>query len=274
MTTNLIDSLTANRVYTLLDQDAEAAMLARAKGGDQDATKVIIDNYLGTLVNEVDRVVRKAGGFIENSVEAREDAMTDAILVLYRVIDKFRPGRGRFGGLLKTALRNDPTLTMVMNRTRAMTVPRATMDRRAAAIRAAEGDVEKARELAPQFGMTRETFDAIAQVIQSNNTLNPDLGEEHGGPDTTRGAGDVNGVGLEMTEPEYVRIEDLHDARAALSVLDPDEYRVICGLYGLEGWPEHSQYELAADLGVSRQTVRRLRDAAMLKMQAHFQDKE
>lgn len=286
--TALIQAMTAARVVTHFDSDEdEVAMILRAQSGDKAATRILLDNYLGTLVNEVNRVIKRAGGFVQDRDQAYEDAFTDAILVFYRVIEKFRPGRGNFAGLLQTALRNDQALTMIVNRTRAMTIPRATMDRRAAALKAAEGDAVKARELAPQFGITRETYDAITQVFQSNNVIggegewNGTRGTERGiQKSTTQGGGTAGRPSqavpepLQFNDPGYVRAEDLHDVKAALSVLDFEERDVICALYGLDGWPEHSQTELAAELGVSRSWVRKRLQTAMLKMQAQFNDKE
>lgn len=283
--TSLIDALTAARVYTPLDAEGEADIVARAQAGDTAAARILLDNHLGVIVNEVTRAVRRGKGFVSDVDRAREEAFTDAILVFYRVIEKYKPGRGWFSGLLKTALRNDPDLAMILNRTRAMTVPRASMDRRAQAIAAAEGDLAKARELAPQFGLARETYDAITQVVQSSNSIGAEgegtfWGAGRGNNATSQGGADKGRhptsvpEPLRFDEPGYVHIEDLLDAKAALAVLDPEEHEIICGLFGLNGWPEHSQAELAAELGRSRQTIRRIRDRAMLKMQAHFQDKE
>lgn len=271
--TALTKALTAARTVTPLDEDAEAAMIARAQSGDRDAARILLDNYLGSLVNEVNRVIKRAGGFVRDYDQTYEDAFTDAVLVFYRVIEKFRPGRGRFAGLLQTALRNDQALTMIVNRTRAMTVPRATMDRRAAALKAAEGDAEKAREIAPQFGITRETYDAITQVFQSNNTIDARAAEPGDKQQVDRAYTPVSEP-LQFNEPGYVHAEHLHDVRKALSVLNFEEREVICGLFGLDGWPEHTQRELARELGVSRTWVRKRLDTAMLKMQAQFEIKE
>lgn len=268
--TALSQALTATRVLTPLDEEAEAAVVARAKSGDQAAARILIDNYLGLLMREVDALMRRSQGFIYGDWDrAYEEAFTDAILVFYRVVDKFNPERGRFKGLLQTALRNDPTFNDVLGNSRTMRVSQTTQRRRLAAIRAAGGDIARARELAPEHGLSRETFDAVTQVFDSNNDL-----PEYRSGDTEQRASVSDLAATSLEEPGFVRIEDLQDAHAALSVLNFEERDVICGLFGLEGWPEHSQHELAAELGKSRQTIRRLRDSAMLKMQAHFQDKE
>lgn len=284
--TSLSKAMTDARVETHFDSPTdEDAMIERAANGDRAAAKILIDNHLGILVNETHRVMKRAGGLVVDRDSMYEDVFTDAILVFYRVLSKYQPGRGGFAGLLQTALRNDRTFNDSLARVRVMTVTQQTLRRRGLAIKAAEGDLAKARELAPQFGLTRETFDAASQVYLTTDTLG---GEAEQSPaDSPRGPGVASQGGgtsgraatvvpapLQFNDPGFVRIEDLQDARTALSLLTVEEHWVICGLYGLEGWAEKSQYELADELGFSRQKVRRLRDSAMLKMQAHFKDKE
>lgn len=239
-------------------------LIALAQIGDKDATLKVLRAHMGILVNEITRAVRivTQGGFVGSSAHLRDDVTSDALQVFFRALEAYDPERsktGRFGSLLTTALRRDEALNSAINRVRAFRVPVQMAMRRAAAIKAAGGDMEKARTLAPQFNITKSTFDAISDLYDAGVSMNND-----DAPESLFG----------HSESGYVRIDHLQDVARALEGLDFTTRMIVESSYGLNGQPQQSNVEIAAALGISRRSVARRLDAAMTTMQATLQKEQ
>jgi DNA-directed RNA polymerase specialized sigma24 family protein len=252
---NLIDTL--NTIpYPSLDDDARIDLLQCAKLGDQSALLTLTRVYLGPLVTETDRAVRASvgAGLAFDTSELREEVFSETLQVFYRVVDAFDTDRGMRGfvAFLNRALRNDEGVNSATNRARPMRIPYVSSVRRSQAIKAAGGDMEKARDLAPEYGITKSTFDAITRVFQSDVAID-----------------DANATGLDRN---FVRIEHLQDAERALGALDLGARMIVESSYGLNGQPQQSNHEIAANLGISRRSVQRRLEAAMLVMRETIND--
>lgn len=257
---NIFDTLNA------LPQPTEPMddLIALAQLGDKDATLKVMRAHLKILVSEHDRAVRLITryGYAPDTMDLRQDVQADAIQVFFRVLSVYDPERsktGRFGSLLYAALRRDEALNSAVNRVRPFRIPEPTARRRGAAIKAAGGDLTKARELAPQFNLTKAAFDAVTEVYDAGVSMN-----NENSPEALFG----------QRESGYVRIDHLQDTARALEALDFTSRLIVESAYGLNGQPEQSHAEIGKSLGLTRWAVRRRLDAAMLVMQQELNDKE
>lgn len=260
---NILDTINAMPRVDLEPGELETLIQA-AQRGDNDATMRVLREHMSVLVGEITRSVRLVtqNGFAAPSGHLQDDVTSDALQVFLRVLaayDPERAGKSRFGGMLKAALRRDENMNTAINRTRDFRIPVAVAQRRAAAIKEAGGDIEAARLLAKKHNISVETFDAISRVYAEGVSIN---NEEQAGL-------------FGHSENGYVRIDDLIDTERALDALDFTSRMIVESAFGLNGQPEQSNAEIGANLGLSRWTVQRRIDAAMLVMQdALTNDKE
>lgn len=259
MTHNIIDTL--DRIPNPPRSDVERAELIElSRIGDESAKLALLRIYLAPILKEVTRATRNAigAGLVSQAdfASTQEEILSEAILVFYRVVEAFDPARGMRGFVtfLTRALRNDEGVNSASNRARPMRVPMNTAIMRTHAIKAADGDIDKARDLAPQFGLTKSTFDAITRVFQSDVPID-----------------DATATGMDRN---YVRIEHLQDTGRALAALDFTTRMIVESSYGLNGQPQQSNHEIAANLGISRRTVQRRLESAMLTMRNELNPEE
>lgn len=254
MTQNIIDAVNASRPKTFPTVEEEATLVRAAQTGDRDAFAQILRNYVGLIVNEIDRAVRLNRHFIADPVDARSEAFNDAVVVLHRVVEHWT--HDRIGGMLRTSLRNDQNFSAFINKARPITVPFQTLIARQRAIKAAGNDITQARVIgAEKHSLRPETFDAIGDVFHMQN-------------------GEPANTDLYRDDRTFVEIDTLQDAARALAVLKPDDRALVEAYFGLNGSPEQSQTQIAASLGVSRQTVNKRLARATLKMQAAMNPEE
>lgn len=263
MTHNIIDTINA-LPYPDKTQDECADLIRLAKIGDRSAAFTLLRLYMAPIMKEVDRVVRGANrsgfGYSVDSVEV----FSEAVLIFYRVINAFDPDRGMRGfvSFLSRSLRNAESMSAATSRMGATRIPYQTLIRRSAAIKAADGDIEAARLIAPQHGLTRETFDAVSRVYEGAVQI-------HAEEDA-----DTPPVVLPYEDRGYIHVEDLQDAARALDALDFTSRLIVESAFGLNGQPQQSNAEIGDSLGMSRWAVQRRIDSAMLTMKQALTEKE
>ena len=254
MTQNIIDAVNASRPKTFPTVEEEATLVRAAQAGDRDAFAQILRNYVGLIVNEIDRALRLNRHLIADPVDARSEAFNDAVVVLHRVVEHWT--HDRIGGMLRTSLRNDQNFSAFINKARPITVPFQTLIARQRALKAAGNDIAQARVIgAEKHSLRPETFDAIGNVFGMYS-------------------GDGTEADVPGSDATMVRVETLQDAARALDVLQPNDRALVEAYFGLNGSPEQSQTQIAAALGVSRQTVNKRLARATLKMQAAMNPEE
>lgn len=260
MTHNIIDAINAVPLPT----EPMSALIPRAQAGDKTASLQVLRAHMHILVAEISRATKviTRPGFAPDSADLRDDIAADAFQVFYRALAAYDPAKsntGRFGSLLHAALRRDERFNSAVNRVRPFRVPDQTAHRRAAAIRAAGGDIQKARGLAREYGISLKTFDAVSDLYDSGVSMDNE--------DAPTGL-------FQRPETGYVHVEDLHDVERALAVLDPERRLIVEATYGLNGQPEQSQSAIADMLGMNRRSVQRRLESAMLAMQTAFNPEE
>jgi DNA-directed RNA polymerase specialized sigma24 family protein len=260
VTYNIIDTINATSMPT----EPMSTLIPRAQAGDKDASLQVLRAHMHILVAEIDRATKiiTRPGFAPDTSDLRDDIAADAFQVFYRALAVYDPAKsntGRFGSLLHAALRRDERFNSAVNRVRPFRVPDQTAHRRAAAIKAAGGDIVKARARAREFGISVKTFDAVSDLYDAGVSMNND--------DAPTGM-------FSQRETGYVHVEDLHDVARALDVLDPERRLIVEATYGLNGQPEQSQSAIAEMLGMNRRSVARRLESAMLTMQSAFNPEE
>lgn len=265
MTHNIIDTINATPIPDITLEES-ADLLRLAKIGDRSAAFTLLRLYMGPLVKEASRVARTARSMGYGTGDTQEEAFSDAVQVFFRVVERFDADRGMrgFGAYLTRTLRVDETLNARPGIAR---VPFQTLIRRTAAIKAAGGDIDLARRLAPQHGISRETFDAVTRVFEAPEGLGGSRRTETSEGGTEKSRDDrPTPPPLQFNEPGYVRVEDLQDAARALDALDFTSRLIVESAFGLNGQPQQSNAEIGDSLGMSRWAVQRRIDAAMLTM--------
>lgn len=262
--TDIVTAINAlPRQHLTPEQCADLIRLART--GDAAAKQTLLREYMGPIVREVGRVTKFANSIGQGTDDTMSEAFSEAVRIFYGVVNTFDLDRGMHGfvNYLSRTLRNDEELQVRRGIAR---VPQRTLYRRTEIVKAADGDLAKARELAPGMGMPLATFDAVTATLGATeevgglgNGAKSDMGEGPGAPNYVPPQ-------LRTEESGYVRTEDLLDTARALDALEYIPRLIVESTYGLNGQPEQSAAEIGKMLGMSRWAVQRRLDAAMVDM--------
>lgn len=274
-TTDIFAAIRATTPAIALTNEEEAELVLLARNGDKAAAQQLLSNYIPALSKEIGRVWRQVGesGSTQRNRIAIDDLRSAAIHGFYDALAAHDVARNpRLAGTLDRYLRG--AITSVRDEYLPMRVPETQAKVYRRALAEAEGDVTKARILAPTYGMPADTFDAIARTYSaaSRATVAGSDGERFEGGPTDRSASHGASFSAETVEeaaPQRAQIalEDLVDASRALDSLQtPVQRLVIETLYGIGDNEPLSEREAAAKLGLSRTTLQRTRDAALLAM--------
>lgn len=136
----------------------ERELLASSQAGNKDATWRLITQYAGLLQATSYEVRARAMKMTPDQIEDLESAL---VLATLESIAEFDPVRFvRLSQVLPGKLKD-----VAFETTTALTVPRGTLSLWFKIRRAADGDTDRAVELAPNMGMSANTFRAIAHSL-------------------------------------------------------------------------------------------------------------
>jgi RNA polymerase sigma factor (sigma-70 family) len=122
-------------------------------------------------------------------------------------------------------------------------------------------------ELAERTGLPRDQLDDLLAADSTPRSIEEPVTDEEEGLVSTLGELLVD----PLAEGEYQRVLEAMEAQELLSllaVLSDRERAVLRARHGLEGRPEESQREIAAQLGVSAERVRQVERRALEKLAA------
>lgn len=226
------------------DLDAERAVIAAAQAGDQSAKVALLDRYRPLRLATLARA-RKRFGLGHHDAE---DLLADLDLVTLEAIRDFDAEKyATLSAVLPSYFQG-----VVAAVSPAATVPRSVLARYFKALAEADGDPNRAADLAPSHDLSRNAFWAVRSALTAT-----DLEAAKDVPVTRAGRRST------LAEEDYVA------AHSALAVLT-DRQRLVVGLaYGFGSDPM-SDGEIARELGVAASTVTRTRQLALTRMREHL----
>lgn len=284
---DMFEQIKASTPRIDLSREEEVALIANAARRDKQAAQQLLANYLPTLKKLVGyeiTVSRNGTRGQSSGLVTPDDLRSAAVEGFYDAVAAFDPARHyRLAQVIQFRVRD--RLRAARNTYIVTEVPHGTASRFAKALAAADGNYARARDLAPSFGLTGDTFDAVgqsyasrplgAQVKSTHHGQSDDIGEVGERADDGRGrigqgmfAADLDGslaLGAARTQ---VRIEDIQDAARALAALDAETRVIVETLFGIGDSPALSEREASAALGIPRTTLQRKAARALDVMRA------
>lgn len=231
----------------------EAALIASAQAGDDGAKMRLVSAYGPALRSAVSRFAKG----IDSSDLSLDDLQSAALVALLELIETHDPAvsprlAGRVAQHLAAALGEEFTTAA------AFTVPSRTLKRFYGILKAADGDVETAEGLAPDHGMTRETFRDVLSAVRGTTSL--DAGSDEDGESER---GDAKPV---VSASPIVDVEDRILVDLAFRAVEDDEERICRLAYGFTEYDPQPDAEIAHRMGLTRPTVQRKRAKALGSM--------
>lgn len=261
----LITIIGKHNVSRPLSATGEADLIRAAQSGDQDAMLELMRQY-GPVLRRLLWTFKDAIG--------EEDAEQTLMLAFTQLV---KDHDVEASPRITLSVKNQLRVALVNEAATAasgFTIPWRTMARYVAIMKRAEQDIKLAREIAPDHGMTRTTFDA---VVRANRTDAGAMLDEDG--EGTRSTYDA---GIDVTKlVEYNDEEESEElVEFVMSTIsdDPEMVDVVEHAYGFratevdgvtmfpEGLAPLPDGVVGAALGLSRQTTQRRRTAALGRM--------
>lgn len=240
---------------TIEDAADEAVLIEAAKAGDEEAQTRLIIAYGPALRSAVKRFMKRLP--VEERGGKEDDAQMEALAAFMEVLHQHDPEKnprlaGRLASRLVAALANAAQMDAVM------TIPERTLSRFYGILRAAEGDLETASEMAPSMGMSIHVFNDIRAVVHDATTLTVDDDE-----DGDRFLAQPLHSNLYTA---YDEVEDHVIIDMAFKAVDDEEARIVELAYGFTEYEPVPDAEVGHRLGLTRPTVQRKRGKAIEKM--------
>lgn len=246
----MIDNLFTYSTPGSVTPAGETALVVAAQSGDTDAYMMLLDLYGPTLRATVARA--------KKTVDS-EEAQAVALLAFAEVLashDTTDPAyaNGRLASRLTPHLKD--ALGVAMTAEHAFAVPKRTYMRYLGILNEADGNVQAARDLAPDRQMTVETFDAIRDAL-GTGTID-DL------PEGQSAAHDrIEGATTVYASSPVTDVEDQVLVDAALASITDEECRIVELAYGFTEYDPVPDAEIGHRLGLTRPTVQRKRAGAL-----------
>ncbi|WP_078058046.1 sigma-70 family RNA polymerase sigma factor [Desulfurobacterium indicum] len=247
----------------LLSREEELEYAKRAKEGDQEALKKLVESNLRFVVS----VAKKYLG----CGLPLHDLIAEGILGLIEAARRFDPDKGvKFISYAVWWIRQS-IMQALAQQTGAVKIPvkQAVLVNK---ITRSYGELLKklgreptTEELANYLGMEAKDIERLLTVCQVPLSLDTPVGDEE---DTTF-KDFLKGEGTAEVEEKVVQEELRHSIKEMLEQLTPQEKRIIIMRFGLDGNDPKTLREIGEKLGISRERVRQLETRAKKKMKEY-----
>jgi RNA polymerase primary sigma factor len=236
---------------------AEEVVLAKAvERGDQAAKERMINSNLRLVVSIAKRYRGRGVPF--------GDLIQDGVIGLNRAVEKFDHRKGFKFSTYATWWIRQAVQRSVAGQSRTIRVPTHVHERRnklSAAARKLELELGRPatyEELAEATGLSLLHVEEALDIVEARVSLNRPVGSDSDGELGDLFA-DENADDPEVAADDYLRGQAV---RLALAELPELERRILELRYGLDGEP-HSLEAIGAELGISRERIRRLEGEAL-----------
>ena len=242
--------------YPLLTAAEEVVLAKAVERGDQAAKDRMINSNLRLVVSIAKRYRGRGVPF--------GDLIQDGVIGLNRAVEKFDHRKGFKFSTYATWWIRQAVQRSVAGQSRTIRVPTHVHERRnklAAAARKLEPQLGRPAtydELAEATGLSLLHVEEALDIVEARVSLNRPVGSDADGELGDLFA-DENADDPEEAAGEYMRSRAV---RLALAELPELERRILELRYGLDGEP-HSLEAIGAELGISRERIRRLEGEAL-----------
>ena len=242
--------------YPLLTAAEEVVLAKAVERGDQAAKDRMINSNLRLVVSIAKRYRGRGVPF--------GDLIQDGVIGLNRAVEKFDHRKGFKFSTYATWWIRQAVQRSVAGQSRTIRVPTHVHERRnklAAAARKLEPQLGRPAtydELAEATGLSLLHVEEALDIVEARVSLNRPVGSDADGELGDLFA-DENADDPEKAAGEYMQSRAV---RLALEQLPELERRILELRYGLDGEP-HSLEAIGAELGISRERIRRLEGEAL-----------
>ena len=242
--------------YPLLTAAEEVVLAKAVERGDQAAKDRMINSNLRLVVSIAKRYRGRGVPF--------GDLIQDGVIGLNRAVEKFDHRKGFKFSTYATWWIRQAVQRSVAGQSRTIRVPTHVHERRnklAAAARKLEPQLGRPAtydELADATGLSLPHVEEALDIVEARVSLNRPVGSDADGELGDLFA-DENADDPEEAAGEYMQSRAV---RLALEQLPELERRILELRYGLDGEP-HSLEAIGAELGISRERIRRLEGEAL-----------
>ncbi len=252
----------------LLTREEEIELAKRAKAGDKEALKKLVESNLRFVVS----VAKKYLG----CGLPLHDLIAEGILGLIEAARRFDPDKGvKFISYAVWWIRQS-IMQALAQQTGAVKIPvkQAVLVNK---ITRSYGELLKElgreptiEELAQHVGMEPKEIERLLSICQVPLSLDTPIGDEE---DTTF-KDFLKGEGTAEVEEKVVQEELKQSIQEMLEQLTPQEKKIIIMRFGLDGNEPKTLREIGEKLGISRERVRQLETRAKKKMREYAMRKK
>jgi len=248
--------------YNLLTPEEEKILGRRARLGDEEAKKKLIESNLRFVVS-----VAKA---YRNMGTPFSDLINEGNVGLIKAAERFDERRGvRFlsyavwwikQAIMKAVTEHIKSYRLPMSRAGKMLKVKRTREKVTREI----GREPSVAEIAEELGVTPDKIEDAIKVAKHDISLD----------DTIKNTDDLEYLDVisedvVTPEEEYYRGKFLDNIKESLDKLKPRDRRIIIYYFGMEGKRPHTLEEIGKMLGVSRERIRQLRNRALKQLRKY-----